>query len=64
MRESADSKRLLKLLRCEAARNFKRWKISSIQAVIQARTTKKVVEEQDAISTRWMTEDAKKELGL
>jgi hypothetical protein len=64
MRESADSKRLLKLLRCEAARNFKRWKISSIQAVIQARTTEKVVEEQDAISTRWMTEDAKKELGL
>lgn len=57
--EADSSKRLAKLKKCEAARNFKKWKISAIQAVIQERVTADVVAKTDAVVTSWMTDEAK-----
>lgn len=60
MAEEVDSKKVLKLKKAEAARNLKRWKISAIQAEIQARTTAETTLRADDAATSWMSEEGLK----
>jgi hypothetical protein len=62
--EADNSKRLAKLKKCEAALNFKRWKIAALRAVIQERVTADVVAKTDAVVTNWMTPEAKAALDI
>lgn len=60
MTEQVSDRKLLKLKKCEASRNMKRWKISAIQAVIQARVLAESTLRVDEAATSWLTEEGLK----
>lgn len=57
MTTQASEKKMLKLKKAEAARNLKRWKISAIAVVIQARTAKDIGAEVEKVAKSWLSEE-------